>query len=51
MKETKSVQIKFRLTENQKEQLERYCAAYSITISEAMRLALTEFLGGNKNGK
>ena len=44
MKENKTVQIKFRLTESQKTQLEEYCAAANLNISEAMRLALTELL-------
>lgn len=46
MKENKSVQIKCRLTESQKDQLEKYCAAHDLTISEAMRLAITELVNG-----
>ena len=46
MKENKTVQIKFRLTESQKEQVEQYCEAHDITISELMRQALNEYLGG-----
>ena len=44
MKENKSVQIKFRLTESQKAQLEKYCVAHALSVSEAMRIALTELL-------
>ena len=48
MKENKSVQIKFRLTESLKQQIEDYCAAHNLNISEAMRLAVMEFLIGGK---
>lgn len=48
MKENKSVQIKFRLTESQKQKVEEYAAAHDLTISEVMRLALNELLGGEK---
>lgn len=44
MKENKSVQIKCRLTESQKQDLERYAEAHALNISEVMRLALTELL-------
>lgn len=44
MKENKTVQIKFRLTASQKAQLESYCVANALNISEAMRLALSELL-------
>lgn len=46
MKENKTVQIKFRLTESQKVQIDDYCAATGLNISEVMRLAITELLGG-----
>jgi antitoxin component of RelBE/YafQ-DinJ toxin-antitoxin module len=48
MKENKSVQIKFRLTASQKEQVDKYCESANLNVSEVMRLALTELL--NKNG-
>lgn len=44
MKENKTVQIKFRLTENQKKEVEAYAAAHCLNISEVMRLALNELL-------
>lgn len=43
MKENKTVQIKFRLTESQKKQVEEYAAAAGMNVSEVMRLALQEF--------
>lgn len=43
MKENKTVQIKFRLTESQKKQVEEYAAAQDLNISEVMRQALKEF--------
>lgn len=48
MKENKNVQIKFRLTESLKQQIEDYCAAHNLNISEAMRLAVIELLNGGK---
>ncbi len=44
MKENKTVQIKFRLTESQKKQVEEYAAAAGMNVSEVMRLALNELL-------
>jgi 16S rRNA U516 pseudouridylate synthase RsuA-like enzyme len=44
MKENKTVQIKFRLTESQKKQVEEYAAAHDLNVSEVMRLALAELL-------
>ena len=44
MKENKTVQIKFRLTESQKKQVEEYAAAHDLNVSEVMRLALNELL-------
>ena len=44
MKENKEVQIKFRLTANQKAQIEEYCAAHELNISQFMRLACAELL-------
>lgn len=48
MKENKTVQIKFRLTESQKAQIDNYCAATGLNVSEVMRLAITELLNGGK---
>lgn len=44
MKENKTVQVKFRLTQSQKEQLEKYCVANGLNISQVMRLALDELI-------
>lgn len=44
MKENKTVQIKFRLTESQKKEVEEYAASQGLNVSEVMRLALTELL-------
>lgn len=49
MKENKTVQIKFRLTESQKKQVEEYAVAQNMNVSEVMRLALNELL--NKKEK
>lgn len=49
MKENKTVQIKFRLTESQKKEVEAYAAAHNLNVSEVMRLALNELL--NKKEK
>lgn len=49
MKENKTVQIKFRLTESQKKQVEEYAAVAGLNVSEVMRLALNELL--NKKEK
>ena len=43
MKENKTVQIKFRLTESQKKQVEDYATSTGRNVSEVMRLALEEF--------
>lgn len=48
MKETKTVQIKVRVTEKQKAQLLEYCAVNALNISEALRLAIDELLNGGK---
>ena len=50
--ETKTHQIKFRLTAAQKEQVDKYCEAQGITVSALMRQALAEYLnGGKQNAK
>ena len=48
MKENKTVQIKFRLTQSQKELVEKYAEAAGLNISEVMRLAIAELLGGSQ---
>ena len=51
MKENKSEQIKVRITPTEKEKVQEYCEANAITISQFMRLAINELLGGNANEK
>lgn len=46
MKENKDIQIKVRITASQKEKMDLYCAASGLNISQFIRLAITEFLGG-----
>lgn len=43
MKENKTVQIKFRLTEAQKKEIEEYAESTGRNVSEVVRLALQEF--------
>lgn len=43
MKENKNFQIKFRLTETQKKEVEEYAAMTNRTVSDVVRLALQEF--------
>lgn len=49
MKENKEFQIKFRLTASQKEQIEKYCEANGLNVSQFLRLACEEIL--NKKEK
>ena len=51
MKENKEYQIKFRLTANLKTQIENYCAVSGQNTSEFIRMVITEFLGGQKDGE
>lgn len=46
MKENKEFQIKFRLTASLKEEIVNYCSAQDITLSQFMRQAVREYLGG-----
>ena len=46
MKENKEQQLKFRLTATMKEQIERYCQEQEITVSQFLRQAVIEYLGG-----
>lgn len=44
MKEIKKEQIKVRVTEAEKERIENYCKAHSLTISQFLRMAVNEIL-------
>lgn len=48
MKENKEFQIKFRLTASQKAQIEEYCAANALNISQFLRLAVAEFFASRQ---
>lgn len=50
MKDNKDCQIKVRITASQKEQIERYCEISGLNVSQFLRLAIEEYLGGRKNG-
>ena len=49
MKENKDYQVKVRLTQTERLQVQEYATAQEMTISEVVRQALKEYLGGNKN--
>ena len=49
MKENKDCQIKVRITASQKEEIERYCEINGLTISQFLRMAMEETLGGREN--
>lgn len=51
MRENKSVQIKVRITPTEKEKLQEYCESRDLTISQCVRYAIKELLGGKQNGK
>lgn len=51
MKENKTYQLKVRLTNREKELLQRTAAEQNTTISEFVRAALYKFIGGYKNDK
>ena len=44
MKENKEYQIKFRLTATMKAQIDNYCVAHGLNVSEFLRLACAELL-------
>ena len=46
MKENKDYQIKVRLTQTERAQVQEYAAAHSLTISELVRQALYRMIGG-----
>lgn len=44
MKENKDCQIKVRITAVQKEEIERYCEAHELNVSQFLRLAIDEII-------
>jgi antitoxin component of RelBE/YafQ-DinJ toxin-antitoxin module len=44
MKENKNCQLKFRLTERLKQEIEDYCEVHSLNVSEFIRMACVEVL-------
>lgn len=44
MKENKDCQIKVRITAVQKEQIERYCEAHNLNVSQFLRMAIDEII-------
>lgn len=44
MKENKDCQIKVRVSKSEREMIEQYCADAELTISQFLRLAITEYL-------
>lgn len=51
MRENKDIQIKVRVTATEKERIDQYCAANDLTMSQFLRLAFEELLGGCQNDK
>lgn len=51
MKENRDYQLKVRLTSSERDLLVEKAAAAGMNISEFVRVALYQFIGGNKNGK
>lgn len=49
MKENKDCQIKVRVTAVQKEEIERYCEINGMNVSQFLRMAIEETLGGRKD--
>ena len=47
MKENKDVQVKFRLTTNLKDQIDKYCEANGLNVSQFLRMACEEVLHKN----
>lgn len=47
-KENKDCQIKVRITAVQKEEIERYCEASGLNVSQFLRMAISEMLGGKE---
>lgn len=46
MKEIKDVQVKVRITPGEKAKILEYCELHSLTISQFLRMAINEVLGG-----
>lgn len=51
MKESKSTKIEIRMTESEKAQLKQFAQDLGVTISELVRIALTQIIGGKQNDK
>jgi hypothetical protein len=51
MTEKKDIQIKVRITATDKETIESYCEAHSITISDFLRAAIYKKLKENKENE
>lgn len=47
MKDTKDIQIKVRVTETEKERIDKYCAVNALTVSNFLRMAINEVLNQN----
>ena len=50
MKEIKDIQIKVRITPTEKEKIMEYCEINNLTVSQFLRMAISEVLGGRNNG-
>lgn len=46
MKEIKEVQIKVRVTPTEKKEIMEYCKLNELTVSQFLRMAIEEVLGG-----
>ena len=51
MKDNKTTKIDVRMTIQEKEQLKQFAESRKITISELVRQALNNIIGGIQNGK
>ena len=47
MRDNKSKKLDVRVTESEKELIKKYAEERNLTISELVRLALTQIIGGN----
>ena len=47
-KDLKDIQIKVRVSKSEKEQIDAYCEAHDLTVSEFLRIAYQELLNGKK---
>lgn len=48
MKEAKQTKLDVRMSIQEKEIIKEYAAAHNLTISELVRMALNQVIGGNK---